>query len=376
MPTTLEDVRETLTGQPRLRWLPWRRNPTLAERVGDVTGQVSQTASDIAGQVSQTTSELAGQVGQTTSDLLERARGKTADLTRRSSEQAAPAVTGAPRRAAFELGRMAGRLSARPSRGVMMPQSLPAGLFEDGVSLPGRGYEALVSRADLSAERAASAAEAAAQAAQSAAGMMERLGGWVALLATRAAPPTPVQPSQAVTPEAALAAALRQEGGKEGKGVTEALRRAAMMVGQRVSDLSDGRYGLETQPPRAETKQEKKAAKRLERRAQREAKEEQPGAGVSWLPWVLGLSLGLVIGLAGVAYWQRRRLQDMWEQTSRRMQQATEGMRQRMETSRSQPQTVQTDIPTATPGFTPLGSAAPVTDLEQQTNGRMEPTQP
>lgn len=341
MPTTLENVRETLTGQPRRRWLPWRRKPTLAERVGDVTGQVGQA-----------TSNLAGQVGQTTSDI---------------AEQVVPAVVGVQRRTAFELGRMAGRLSSRPSRAILIPQGLPEGLIAD-TPLPGH-------QADLSAERAAIAAESAAQAAQRAAGMMERLGGWMALLAGRA-PQAPLRVPEALAPEASLAAALERESGEHGKGVTEGLRRAAMTVGQRVSDLSDGRYGLEAQPPRAGTKQTKKAEKRLKRWAEKEARAEQPGSGVIWFPWMVGLSLGLVVGLVGVAYWQRRRLQDMWAQTSRRVQQTTETMRQRLETSRTEPQTIQPDIPSATPNVTPFGSAGRATEIDRQVNGRMEPTLP
>ncbi len=221
-------------------------------------------------------------------------------------------------------------------------------------------------RAELSAERAASAAEAASQAAQSAASTVERLGGWLALLASRA--------PQAVIPEAALAAPPEQEHGRMGKGVAETIKRTAKTMGQRLSDLSEGHYGLETQPPKAKTKLGKKAAKRLERQAREAAKAEQPGAEMSLFPWAVGLSLGLVIGLAGVAYWQRRRLQAMWGQTSHRMQQTTEHMRQRLEASRARPQTIQSDIPAATPGFTPLGSAAPAAD--QPINGRKETSLP
>lgn len=326
MPTTLEDVRETLIGQPRRRWLPWRRKPTLAERVGDVTGQVGQTTSNIAGQM-------------------------------------VPAVAGVQRRTAFELGRAAGRLSSRPSRAVLIPQGLPEGLIA-GEPVPGH-------RADLSAERAAIAAESAAQAARSAVGMMERLGGWMAVLAGRAS-----QAPEALTPEAAQAAALERESDRPSNGMTESLKRAAMSVGQRVSDLSEGRYGFEVQLPKAETKQTKKAEKRLKRRAEKEARAEQPGSGVSWFPWMVGLSLGLVVGLVGVAYWQRRRLQAVWNQTSQRVQQTTETMRQRLEASRTGPQTIQPGTPSAAPNITPLGSTGRATEIDRQGNGRMEPTLP
>ncbi|HEY7358822.1 MAG TPA: hypothetical protein VH590_20205, partial [Ktedonobacterales bacterium] len=173
----------------------------------------------------------------------------------------------------------------------------------------------LSSGADLPAERAAIAAEAASLAAQRTAGAVERLGGLLALLASRAPQPSPVQAPQVGLPESALVA-LQPESGKQRPGVTENIKRAAMTVGQHISDLSDGRYGLEAQAPKAETKQEKKLEKRLERQARKAAKAEQPGAGVRWLPWAVGLSLGLVIGVVGVAYWQRRRLQEVWTQTS------------------------------------------------------------
>ncbi|HEY7355327.1 MAG TPA: hypothetical protein VH590_02640, partial [Ktedonobacterales bacterium] len=174
--------------------------------------------------------------------------------------------------------------------------------------------------ADLPAERAALAAEAASLAAQQTAGAVERLGGLLALLASRTLQPSPVQAPQVSLPESALAA-LQPESSKQRPGVTENIKRAAMTVGQRISDLSDGRYGLEAQAPKAETKQEKKLEKRLERQARKAARAEQPGAGVRWLPWAVGLSLGLVIGVVGVAYWQRRRLQEVWTQTSQRVQQ-------------------------------------------------------
>jgi hypothetical protein len=227
--------------------------------------------------------------------------------------------------------------------------------------------------ADLSTEHVASTAAAASQAAQIAAGAIERLGGWLALLASRA-PQMPIQAQQMAIPEVALAAAREEEGGKPGKGMAENIKRAAMTVGQRVSELSDGRFGLEAQPSRAETRQEKKAEKRLKRQARKEAKAEQVASGVHWLPWGVGLSLGLMIGLVGVAYWQRRRLQEMWGQTSQRMQQTTETMRQRLEASRNPPLTTPADMSAGASNRPTLGSAAPATD--QQVNGRMQSTLP
>ena len=412
MPTTLEDVRETFTGQPRRRWLPWRRKPTLAERVGDVTGQVGQTTStiagqvgqttsNIAGQVSQTASDLAGQVAQTTSDLVGRARDTTTSLAKRGSE-ALPSTRSLQRRVAFRAGKTVGRLSNKPLLSVPTPRALQERMFQDEPSAPGRWYDDSDSRADLSAERAADAAEVAARAAQRAVGLLERVTGWMPLLASRAPEPMPLQPLLVTPPQASLlsqppisaptplasltpvAAPAREEEGL-GKRVPRVLRRAAMNVGQRVNDLSDGRYGLETQAPKAETKPEKNIGKRIEQRARREAKEEQPASGVRWLPWALGLSLGLVFGLVGVAYWQRRRLQSLWQQTSQRMQQTTEDVRQRIEARRSEQsqvitptpsQTIQSDVRPGTPTFTPLGSAAPATDMDRQVNGwRESPTE-
>ncbi len=374
MPTTLEDVREVVTGQPRRRWLPWRRKPTLAERVGDVTGQVSQASSNIAEQVAQTTSDLAGQVGQTTSDLVGRAREKTTSLAKRGGETL-PSAASVQRRVAFQAGKTVGRLSNRPLLSVPTPRATQGRMFQDVPSAAERWYDDSERSVDLSAERAAEAAEVAAQAAQRAVGVLERVTGWIPLLANRAPEPTPLQSLQAP-----VVLPAREEEGL-GKRVPRVLRRAAMNVGQSVNDLSDGRYGLETQAPKMETKPEKKAGKRIERRARREAKEEQPASGVSWLPWVAGLSLGLVFGLVGVAYWQRRRLQSLWQQTSHRMQQAAEDVRQRMESNRSdQPQLrrppgspmIQADVRPGTSTFTPLGSSAPATETDQQVNGRKE----
>jgi cytoskeletal protein RodZ len=224
--------------------------------------------------------------------------------------------------------------------------------------------------ADLAAERAASAAEAASQAAQSAAGAVERLGTWMALLMKRASQTSPVQVSLEDVP----LDALPQENGKQRKGVTVNLKRAAATMGQRLSDLSEGRYGMTAPTPKMETKQAKKAAKRLGRQAWKEAKAEQPGAGVHWFPWVVGMSLGLVIGLIGVSYWQRRRLQDLWEEASHRMQQAKTEARQRLEASRHQSPIMQSGISTGAPGYRSPGTPASMSDVSQQTNGRLEST--
>ena len=91
---------------------------------------------------------------------------------------------------------------------------------------------------------------------------------------------------------------------------------------------------------------------------------------------MVGLSLGLVVGLVGVAYWQRRRLQAIWNQTSQRMQQTTETMRQRLESSRTGPQPIQPGAPSAASNVTPLGPTGRATDIDRQGNGRMEPTLP
>src|SRR5262245_58038982 len=109
---------------------------------------------------------------------------------------------------------------------------MPTTLGDVPETLPGQPDSA-----DLAAERAASAAEAAARAAQSAAGAVERLGARIAVFMSRV-----------------------------------------------------------SQMPRAETKPGKQDRKRLKRQARKEAKAEQPGADVRWFPWVIGMSLGLLIG--------------------------------------------------------------------------------
>ncbi len=155
---------------------------------------------------------------------------------------------------------------------------------------------------------------------------------------------------------------------------SHAAQRAASAVERLSASLTSGRSELEAKPARAEKKQEKKAAKRLERQIREEARARQPGARMSWFPWAVGLSLGLVIGLVGVAYWQRRRLQTLWGQTSRQVQQRTETLRQRLQASRPQPQPRQSEVPAGTPNFRTLGSTAPGTD--QPIGGRREPSLP
>lgn len=317
MPTTLEDVDETLTGHSHRRWPFWRRKPTLTE-------QVSQKAGDLAEQVGQTATDLTGQMTQTTGNLLQRLKGTSATRAERADIASLPLMADVPR------------------------------------------------GADVSAERAANAAEAASLAAQRTASAVERLGGWMALLASRA-PLTPLaQTPREIVPEAALGPALERENARQSAGVTGNIKRAALTVGQRMSDLSDGRYGLEAQPPKAETKPGKKAQKRLEQQMRKEAKAEQFGSGVSWFPWMLGMSVGLVIGLVGVAYWQRRRLQDVWERTTHRMPRATEGVGQPLESSPTPSTILRPNLPTGTTRSTPLGSPASTDESNQQVNGRNE----
>ena len=244
------------------------------------------------------------------------------------------------------------------------------GLFED---MP-ETSTAHPSSADLSAEHAASAAEAASRAAQSAAGAVERLGAWMALLVSRAPQTSPGEVPQGGISGAALVVAKDSEREKQGAGVTEKLQRVAKIAGQRISEVSEGRFGLAAEPSKAETKYSKKAEKRLERQAWKEAKAEQPGANVNWFPWMLGMSLGLLIGLLGVAYWKRQRLQAIWERTSHRMQQATGEMRHQREVSHQQLPTMQPDISAGAPHFSPPSSSISSSEMNQQVNGRLEST--
>jgi len=244
----------------------------------------------------------------------------------------------------------------------------------------------LQSAADLAAERAAFAAEAAAQAAQRAAGLMERVGAWMGLTTNRAAQQEPMLPATAAAPMAGRAVSTRgrpvmeapvaEVSSPEAGGITGRLKQAAINVGERIGEWSDGRYGLKPQKPDKKTaKATKKRNKQRERRAKEAAKEAAKRSNVSWFPWVIGMSIGLVVGLIGVAYWQRQRLQHLWGETSQRVQQARDTMRQRIEASRSPgQQTLPRDIPPATSNFTPLGSVPPVTDVDQPTNGRLEST--
>jgi hypothetical protein len=244
----------------------------------------------------------------------------------------------------------------------------------------------LQSAADLAAERAAFAAEAAAQAAQRAAGLMERIGAWVGLTINRAAQQEPTLPAAAVTPmaeravpmrrRAAMAAPVAEVSSPENGGIIGRLKQQALSVGERISDWSDGRYGLKPQEPDKQVaKAQKKRNKQRERRAKQAAKEAAKRSNVSWFPWMIGMSIGLVVGLVGVAYWQRQRLQRLWGETSQRVQQATDMMRQRIEASRSPgQQTLPRDIPPAPSNFTSLGSTPTVTDIDRPANGRLEST--
>ncbi len=319
MAKTLRDTVSETLDPPRQRWMPWRRK-TMGERVGERVG-------DITEQVRGTTSDLAGQLGQASSGLLEQARARTMGLAQRSGLQSTP---------------------------------------------------------DLAAERAADAAESAAQAAQSAVGLMERIGAWVGLMLNRTAQQEPLLPATAITPMAERAVSTRgraalmippaEVSSPEGAGITSRLKQRAINIGERISDWSDGRYGLKPQEPdKRAAKAQKKRSKQRERRAEQAAKEAAKRSNVSWFPWVIGMSIGLVVGLIGVAYWQRQRLQHLWGETSQRVQQARENMRQRIEASRSPgQQTLPRDVPPAPSNFTSLGSVSPVTDVDRPANGRLE----
>ena len=239
----------------------------------------------------------------------------------------------------------------------------------------------LQSAAELAAERAAFAAEVAAQAAQRAVGLMERVGAWVGLPTSRITQQEPT----AVTPMAGRAVSTRGKtvivapvaevsSPEDAGGITGRLKQRALSLGERIGEWSDGRYGLKPQKPdKKAAKAAKKRNKQRERRAKEAAKEAAKRSNVSWFPWMIGMSIGLVIGLIGVAYWQRQRLQHLWGETSQRVQHATDTMRQRIEASRSPgQQTLPRDMPTTTTNFTSLGSTPAVRDLDQPTNGRQE----
>ena len=375
------------------RWLPWRRK-SVGERMA---GQVA----NVAGQVGETAGELAGQLGQTTSELVGRTKERATGLARRATTQTTSAASGVQRRASATAGKVAERFT-----GGSLPDVGRAAGYES--ALAGRLYQPFASPADISAERAAGAAELAADAAQRAVGLMERVGGWIGLLANRAAQPVVAAPAAATLadplletprgrhlPGVATPLVLAAGGapGERPSTVSGRLMRAAATVGERINDLSDGRYGLAPEEPKVEKealrrlprKQRKIASRALKEAEKAEEKARKEARGSS-LPWLIGLSLGLVAGLVGVAFWQRRHLQQMWEQTSQRMQQATEEVRQRFDAARARQQGMQPGMPldtttgqVAQPGMTrettpfmPLGSAAPVTDLDQQVTGKVE----
>lgn len=215
----------------------------------------------------------------------------------------------------------------------------------------------------LAAERAAGAAESAAEAAGRAAGAMENMGEWMARLASQSGSPALA---------GAEAAEMQARIGKGGPGV---IKRGVIAIGQRVSELSDGRYGLSVQP---EGKARNKSAEnQLARHKRQLARAASTEAKAAWFPWMLGLSLGLVIGMIGVAYWQRRRLQRFWGQTSQRAQHATEGLRQRLDASRSaRPPGAPSEaamgrVPEPV-DYTPPGSPRADMTIDQQVNGRVE----
>lgn len=410
--TLLGNVSETLT-PPRRRWMPWRRKTLterVGERVGDVTEQVSQTASDLTTSLTENLTPsstprwlpwrrktLADRVIEGVGGVTEQVRGTAGDVaslagqgsSMRAGPQSMPSIVGLPSRAAFQAGKLVGRLPGRSVLSDSLTGPLAGGRGEALPSPAGQWAAVPETAADLSAERAAFAAEAAAQAAQRAVGLMERVGGWVGLLASRAPQQEPALPVTDAAPIAGRAAtvggmaalavpaaeASSPEAGTSG-GVTNRLKQVAMNLGERVNDWSDGRYGLEPQKlDNKAGKAQKKSDKQRERLAEKAAKEAAKSSSVSWLPWMIGLSIGMVIGLVGVAYWQRQRLQHLWGETSQRARQATDTVRQRIEASRSPiPQTLQQDVPPTTSNFTTLGSATPVTDVDQPGNGRLEST--
>ena len=407
--TLLGNVSETLT-PPRRRWMPWRRETLterVGERVGDVTEQVSQTAGGLTSSLTENLTPsstprwlpwrrktLADRVIEGVGGVTEQvsgAAGNVAGQLGKSGSMLAgspsmPAIAGLPSRVAFQAGKLVGRLPGRSTLSDSMIAPLAGGMGEALPSSAGQWAAAPGTAADVSAERAAFAAEAAAQAAQRAVGLMERVGGWVGLLANRTPEQELVTTATPMAERAATAAGMAAlaipaaeasspEAGAGG-GITNRLKQVAMNLGERVNDWSDGRYGLEPQKlDNKAGKAKKKSDKQRERLAEKAAKEAAKSAGVRWLPWVIGLSIGLVFGLVGVAYWQRQRLQHLWGETSQRARQATDSMRQRIEASRSPiPQTLQQDVPPTTPNFTSLGSAAPVTDVDQPRNGRLEST--
>jgi hypothetical protein len=308
MPAMLEDVRETLGGKSRQRWMPWRRK-SLTERAGDVAEQVGEAAG-----------EFVEQVGQTTGELVERGKEKIAGARRR--------------------------------RGVQ--------------PVSGRWYGPVARQIDLSVERAAEAAEAAAAAAERAAGAMEYMSSRMGLLPPAAVP-------------ALTDAELERIQGRPGKGGPGAIKRGVMAVGERISELSDGQYGLKVERGQEAEQPDKRKERRRARQERRLAEEAASTTSAKWFPWVLGLSLGLVIGMIGVAYWQRHRLQQFWGQTSQRAQHVTEGIRQRIEASRSTssqatPPEATTKTSPETPTFTAFGTSGSETDVDQQVNGRVEST--
>lgn len=188
--------------------------------------------------------------------------------------------------------------------------------------------------------------------------------------------PFAASPHTEMTERAADFFAAAPEEAAASGGIVDALKRAAVTIGELINDWSDGRYGLA--PPKLEKKALKAQKKAQQGRLLGPAtKEAERTSGVRWLPWTIGLSLGLVVGLVGVAYWQRRRLQRLWGETSQRVQEATEHVRQHFEANRSPfPRTMLRDITPERPNATPLESPPPGADLDRQRNGRLESANP
>jgi hypothetical protein len=196
----------------------------------------------------------------------------------------------------------------------------------------------------------------------------------------RQMPPDLVADAAAQVSKTAGEIAEEEKPGKLGRGIGAKLKRAAISTGERIYDLSNGRYGLEP----VLSKEAQKVSKRRKLKERKAVKRTEKSSRASGLAWAIGLSLGLVIGMLGVAYWQRRRLQRIWGETSQRMQQATEELRQRFDAQhKASPRLREWDFSserqktgqTGTAGtgtFTLPGSSAPTTDWGQQTNGKVE----
>jgi hypothetical protein len=92
--------------------------------------------------------------------------------------------------------------------------------------------------------------------------------------------------------------------------LTSALGRAVTAAGEALYDYSGGEYGLHPMDA-AEIRHERKRPRPVAVVEVRESGEEHRGR--AWLPVVGGI-LGIVVGAAVVAIWQRRRLQSAAQQ--------------------------------------------------------------